>query len=249
MNNFIDTTFDTTQTENKMKYTLTYADGTEELVQLSIATPVETLGTALNKLFFDSIRDDLNSRLLTANKATQSQAEAGTNNTNYMTPLRVQNKVSSMTTNATVTTTSTSTVTTTLLDLTNIADKIYDIDIHFQKKGSGTGDRTASLTLNGTSIVGASVQNGTYSQVASTTAYSYVAASNTVDARESTLHLHVNTITKTIDSFFMYGVAYSGQNITQTGLTYSTLTTLELKTKARSSTQYPVVTYTIKVNK
>ena len=39
---------------------------------------------------FDSIKNDLNSRLLIASKATQAQAEAGSDDTNYSTSLKVK---------------------------------------------------------------------------------------------------------------------------------------------------------------
>lgn len=46
-------------TDNKVKYTLTHADGTTELVQIDLATPVTTVGTPLNKVLFDSIQYDI----------------------------------------------------------------------------------------------------------------------------------------------------------------------------------------------
>ena len=62
-------------------------------VYLKRADEPTVVGTAINKVLFDSIKDDLNSRLLIANKATQAQAEAGTDNTNYMTALRVMQEI------------------------------------------------------------------------------------------------------------------------------------------------------------
>lgn len=51
-------------------------------------------GTPLNKVLFDSIKTDLtnlsNNKLNVSAKATQAQAETGTDNTNYMTALRVK---------------------------------------------------------------------------------------------------------------------------------------------------------------
>lgn len=61
--------------------------------RIQLATRVETPGTPHNKVLFDSIKDDLNSRLLIADKATQAEAEAGTNNTKYMTPLRNKQQI------------------------------------------------------------------------------------------------------------------------------------------------------------
>ena len=63
-----------------------YFDG----VAIDLITSAVTTGTPLNKLLFDSIRDDLNSRLLIDSKANQAEAEAGLNDTKYMTPLKVK---------------------------------------------------------------------------------------------------------------------------------------------------------------
>ena len=93
MNNFIDTVFNTAATDNKIKYKIIHADSTEEVVELQMYTPVTTTGTAMNKTFFDSIKDDLNSRLLTSNKASQAEAETGTNDTKYMTPLKTKQAI------------------------------------------------------------------------------------------------------------------------------------------------------------
>jgi len=93
MNNVVDEVLDPSQTDNKIKYKLTHADGTEEIVQLDLYTPVITFGTEFDKLLFDSIQTDLNTRLLISNKSTQAEAEAGTNNTKYTTPLRVKQEI------------------------------------------------------------------------------------------------------------------------------------------------------------
>lgn len=57
-------------------------------------------GTKLNKAYFDTIQTDVNNlntnKLNVSAKATQAQAEAGSDNTNYMTPLRVQQKFNSL---------------------------------------------------------------------------------------------------------------------------------------------------------
>lgn len=51
-------------------------------------TPVIQEGTQLNKVLFDSIKNDINSRLLTSNKSTTEQAVAGIDDITYMTPLK-----------------------------------------------------------------------------------------------------------------------------------------------------------------
>lgn len=96
MNNVIDEVLDTAQTDNKIKYTLTHADGTTELVQLDLATPVTVAGTPLNKLLFDSIADDLNTRLLISSKATDNEAIAGTDTSKYIVPSTLQAKLNKM---------------------------------------------------------------------------------------------------------------------------------------------------------
>lgn len=109
MVNFVDTTLNTSATGGVVKYTLTHADSSTELVQIDLATPIQTQGTALNKVTFDSIQTDLtnlsNNKLNVSNKATQSEAETGTNDTKYMTPLKVQQKINSLKTSASGTTT------------------------------------------------------------------------------------------------------------------------------------------------
>lgn len=61
--------------------------------KIELATSVTTAGTPLNKALFDSIKDDLNSRLLISSKASKAEAEAGTNDTKYMTPLKSKQQI------------------------------------------------------------------------------------------------------------------------------------------------------------
>ena len=51
------------------------------------------VGNAWNKAIYDGIKAEFGDVLYSASKATQAQAEAGTNNTNYMTPLRVLQEI------------------------------------------------------------------------------------------------------------------------------------------------------------
>lgn len=55
----IDEVLNTGATDNKVKYTLTHANGTTELVQIDLATPVTTAGTPLNRYLFNSIQADV----------------------------------------------------------------------------------------------------------------------------------------------------------------------------------------------
>ena len=127
MNNVVDEVLDTTQTDNKVKYRITHADSTYEIVEISLETPVTTQGTALNKLLFDSIADDLNTRLLISNKATTEEAKAGTDTSKYLVSNVLQGKMDFMNkingANSTlVTGTINTTSTHTILDTSNLKD-------------------------------------------------------------------------------------------------------------------------------
>lgn len=64
-------------------------------ISIEMITAITQIGTALNKALFDSIKTDLDSRLPKSYKATQAQAQAGTDNTNYMTALRTKQAIKS----------------------------------------------------------------------------------------------------------------------------------------------------------
>lgn len=96
MNNVVDEVLNTAQTDNKIKYKIIHADSTEEIVQLELYTPVTTEGTALNKVLFDSIADDINSRLLISNKASNAEVQAGTDTSKYIVPSTLQAKLNKM---------------------------------------------------------------------------------------------------------------------------------------------------------
>lgn len=55
----IDEVLNTSATEDKVKYKITFEDGTIKTATIELATPVTTEGTPLNKLLFDSIQADL----------------------------------------------------------------------------------------------------------------------------------------------------------------------------------------------
>lgn len=78
------------------KYTITHADTTTEEVSIDLATTVTTQGTPLNKALFDSIKDDLDARLLIADKATNNDAITGTNTSKYIVPATLQAKLDNM---------------------------------------------------------------------------------------------------------------------------------------------------------
>lgn len=56
-------------------------------------TPALQEGTPVNKVLFDSIKKDIQDRLLISSKATIEQAVAGTDDVNYMTALKTLNAV------------------------------------------------------------------------------------------------------------------------------------------------------------
>lgn len=59
MINVIDEVLNTGATDNKVKYRIIREDGSNEIVQINLETPVTTQGTPLNKVLFDSIQADL----------------------------------------------------------------------------------------------------------------------------------------------------------------------------------------------
>ena len=107
MNNYVDSVFNTDATGGVLKFRITHADSTTEDVQIDIITPVQVLGTEQNKVFFDSIRTDLtnlsNNKLNVSAKATTAQAQAGTNDTNYLTPKKLRDGVGALLTEVSVT--------------------------------------------------------------------------------------------------------------------------------------------------
>ena len=56
---FVDEVLNTLATGGKIKYRITHEDNTTELVQMELATPVDTEGTEMNKIYFDSIQADI----------------------------------------------------------------------------------------------------------------------------------------------------------------------------------------------
>lgn len=125
MNTVVDEVLNTSATDNKVKYRITYSDNTSDIVELDLYTPVTTQGTPINRTLFESIRTDLTNlnnnkenvdnktntinssstttqypnakavynqlatKLNISSKSTTAQAQAGTDDTNYMTALKV----------------------------------------------------------------------------------------------------------------------------------------------------------------
>lgn len=122
MNNFVDEVL-----ASAPRYNIKDNDGNMLFsnVQTELATGVQTQGTPLNKAFFDSIKNDINSRLLINNKASTAEAVAGTDNTKYMTPLRTKEVLNSL---KTIKNISTGTTSETLYTFNNNSTSIIKIE-------------------------------------------------------------------------------------------------------------------------
>lgn len=145
MNNFVDEVL-----ASAPRYNIKDNDGNMLFsnVQTELATRVQTQGTPLNKAFFDSIKNDLNSRLLINNKASTAEAVAGVNNTKYMTPLRTKEVLNSL---KTIKNISTGTTSETLYTFNNNSTSIIKIEGLIGSPVYYNNLRT-SITLNGTQI-------------------------------------------------------------------------------------------------
>ena len=205
------------------KYTLTYSDNTTATgVSIDLETQVTTQGTPLNKALFDSIQSDLNTRLLISSKATTSQAQAGTNDTNYMTPSKTNTYTKSLHSSQTYNTTSTTATTVnTIATLSSINDsQIVTVRGWIYPQ---TSSRFSTLTINGTGFSG--VFNETDS-TSTTKAYRFYRESTTKQAFEITFDGWARTITGVLHN--QPTSSGSSQDVTITG-TFETLTSLTFK--------------------
>lgn len=205
MTNFVDTVFNTSATGNVIKYNLKHADNTTEQVQLSVATPITTQGTALNKAFFDTIQTDLNNKLAISSKASQSEAETGTNDTKYMTPLKVkQEALKILETQKVIEYKKTSAEGTAGIDLsTYLTSDTVKLEIYINGIHS-TSSNTSSVTLTGTHLKDQSTATGDMSRNTHSSYTSLTLASN---VRSIRLHLE---IVKTIGTVYLDGLNNSG---------------------------------------
>lgn len=106
---------------------------------------------------FDSIQADLNTRLLISNKATTAEAQAGTNDTKYITPKKLQDKLNDLIATDTQSTASTHTVCTfanyTNAKIITISGKISGSNGNFVINGNGLGGFTSQgNVIGGTSL-------------------------------------------------------------------------------------------------
>ena len=140
------------------KFKLTYNDNTTATgVKIELETGVTTPGTPLNKTFFDSIQSDLttlnSNKLNVSAKATTSQAQAGSDDTNYMTASKVRQFTQYLTKAKTLTsTTSTTAQSFTLFDASAIATDIGSTNAGLVKKIIITGSATGGSPSNPTKI-------------------------------------------------------------------------------------------------
>lgn len=221
MTNFIDTVLNGSPT-----FKFTYNDNTTAVgVKIELETEIITLGTALNKALFDSIADDLNARLLISNKATNAEAKAGTNDTKYVTPAKVQTKLSTLLTTQTITNTTGSNKTTTLIDFSNVSgNQIITLDATV----NGGTTQTSAFKFAGTGI------NKYIDNSIDESGTSVTLASLTGSTRTSALHIEINTYTKT---FWGYSIQGGAATTTMFKGTYNTLTSLtNIKQSATSFT-------------
>lgn len=91
--------------------------------------------------------------MLIANKSTTAEAQAGTNDTKYMTPAKVKQREQSLTTSKTLSATGSATAQT-LFDFSTVSGNIIEISGQFVCSNFVTTNPT--LTINGTSVSGKS---------------------------------------------------------------------------------------------
>lgn len=83
--------------EHPRRYQLVKVPGTEDVYDLvPVPGNITNAGRAMNKEFFDSIKTDIDSKLNTSLKASQAEAEAATNDTKYMTALKVLQQINAL---------------------------------------------------------------------------------------------------------------------------------------------------------
>ena len=89
---FVDEVLNVAATDNKIKYLITHADNTTEIVEMNLYTPVETEGTEMNKVYFDSIDStiheptviDTKTQLFNQSTATTYTVELNTSGRRYV---------------------------------------------------------------------------------------------------------------------------------------------------------------------
>jgi len=164
MINFVDEVLNTASTSGKVKYNVKHSNGTSEVVEITLATPVTTQGTPLNKALFDSIKNDLNSRLLSNNKATTNDVIAGTNNTKYVTPQSLNSLITLK--NKIYTSSQTSVQTDTII---TFGSNIGRMHIDGWLRGFSTTASGEVLPANGAVVLYVNYNNGSEIRIAGST--------------------------------------------------------------------------------
>ena len=196
------------------KYTITHSDNTTEEVSIDLATTVTTQGTPLNKALFDSINADIQARVLISDKATTVEAQALTNDSHYMTPLKVKEGLQYLTKTGSASNSTTTAQTTTMLDMTDtIADAKRIIVSGMLKAYSNS-----SIKINGTGL--------RYDDSATTTTVTFSVTGALIGATYNPFKMEIDLNAKTI---------YCVVNSNVSSYTYTTLTNIAAELKATSS--------------
>lgn len=205
------------------KYTITHNDNTTEEVSIDLATTVTTQGTPLNKALFDSIKDDLDARLLIADKATTIEAQTLTNDSHYMTPLKVKEGLQYLTKTGSASNSTTTAQTTTMLDMTDIVADAKRIIVSGMLKAYSN----SSIKINGTGL--------RYDDSSATTTVTFNVTGTIIGATYNPFKIEIDLNAKTI---------YCVVNSNVSSYTYTTLTNIATELKATSSNTTEVA-YTI----
>lgn len=232
MNNVVDEVLNTAATDNKIKYRITKSDNTYEDVTIDLITPVTTEGTALNKVLFDSIKDDLNSRLLISSKATQAEAEAGTNTTKYIVPSTLLYKLQHLNYSPNELKSTGTTKTATFYDgtqLTNSNTILIMGKAYFN--GIYSDSMRASLTINGTRIGDSTPSFDTSITI------SLYDNNITGSSKDAMFTILLNKATKTMLVIYKK----NGLDITHQFITYETLTSITGSARGITSDRYTTI--------
>lgn len=219
------------------RYTIKNNGGTTlyDDVQIDLKTQVTTTGTPLNKALFDSIRDDLNSRLLISSKATTTEAQTGTNDTKYMTPLKTRQALNYLTTTKNI---SAGTTSETLYTFTNTT-AIIRIDGQIGSPAY-SGTNYPSITLSGSTI--RSYYNNAWS-----TGNLTITTGNTIGTADSSkcpFWFEFNMTTKSYKGFVFIRTGSGSSGTYSASEIHGTFTSLTSLTISKASTIPLTVTIT-----
>lgn len=199
---------------------------------IELATQVTTQGTPLNKALFDSIQSDLNTRLLISSKSTQSEAQQGTNNSHYMTPLRVKEQLQYLTetgSDTNISSTAQSTVIFLPSDVPTGANRVI-----ITGTISNASTYQSFLYINGTSIGANKINTYTYPSISSTQVSVRYASSMFTGAFKIEIDLNTNIFTLNVQ----FAPTVTGEPTRQSDLVigkFSTLTDITASLRGSGS--------------